>query len=79
MEIQELMKIQESCKLSDLELSRFNQLSLNKSRYPSGRTAQEMRLPLTKIANLIVCGYLKKSGFCFINGGSRQDLFLPVV
>lgn len=76
MNIEQLTAIKKQCKLTDMELARFNQMYLNQSRYPSGRTAQEMKLPLPKIANLIVCGHLKKAGFCVNGRNVKQALFV---
>ena len=77
MSIAQLMLIQKQCKLTDMELARFNQMSINQASYQNGRTAKDMRIHHDKIKSLVSGGYLKSAGFCYTNGGKiREDLFI---
>ncbi len=76
MQLEQLITIKKQCKLTDMEMARFNQMVLNQGSYPNGRTAKEMRINQVKIENLISSGHMKKTGFCYTNGGkNREDLF----
>lgn len=58
----------QQCNLTEIEVARFNQIQNNPDRYPSSMTVKDLKMNITKILKLVEFGYLKKSGWGFVDG-----------
>lgn len=71
--------VQKQCKLTNIEIYKFENFAKNQNRYPNGITVKQLGINSKKIAGMVVNGYLKKSGICWINNGKQEvDLFKVV-
>lgn len=68
----------QQCNLTEIEVARFNQIQANPDRYPSSMTVKDLKLDRSKVTKLVEFGYLRQSGWGFVDGSPVRTDFYKV-